>query len=92
MEDVAIYVYQTLKDRLVNVPVGTTWLTQTNAWKLSDALRHHYPVRMVRDAFPWSKYVMVVLTAWMNLMKWAVPIQIKSIQYQHLKSQRLEKG
>lgn len=72
MEDVAIFVYPNLKDRLVNVPVGTTWMTQTNVLKLSDALRHHNPVRMVRNAFPRNKCVMVVLTVWMDLMKWAV--------------------
>lgn len=69
MEDVATFVYQTLKDRLVNVPVATTWLTQTDVLKLSDALRHYKPVRMVRNAFPWSKCVMVMLTVWMHLMK-----------------------
>lgn len=72
MEDVAIFVYQTLKDRLVNVPVGTTWPTQANVLKLPNALHHYSPVRMARNAFPWSKCVMVVQTVWMDLMKWAV--------------------
>lgn len=72
MEDVAIFVYQILKDRLVNVPMGTTWLTQINVLKLSSALHHYNPVRMVRSAFSWSKFVMVRLTVWMDLMKWAV--------------------
>ncbi|KAB1257521.1 Low-density lipoprotein receptor-related protein 2 [Camelus dromedarius] len=81
MEDAAISVYQTLKDRLVNVPVGTTWLTDINVLKLSNALRHHNPVRMVRSAFPWSKFVMVKLTVWMDLMKWTFLIDSDKLVY-----------
>lgn len=72
MEGAAISVCQTPKDGLVNVPVGTTWLTQADVVKPSCALSHHNPVRMVRSAFPWSKFVMAMPTVWMDLMKWAV--------------------
>lgn len=74
MEDAVISVYQTLRARLAGVPVGTAWLMGTHVWKVSSALRHHSVVRMVRSAFPWSKFAMVRLTVWMDLMKWTVSI------------------
>jgi hypothetical protein len=61
MEDVAISVYQTPRDRLASVLMDTTLLMQTNVLKLSGALPHQNPVRMVRNAFPWSNFVMDML-------------------------------
>lgn len=72
MEDAVTSVYQILRARLAGVPWGTAWLMVICAWKLSSALRHHDVVRMVRSAFPWSKFATVTLTVWMDLMKWPV--------------------
>lgn len=72
MEDVATSVYQIPRVRLASVPVGTTWLMQTNVLRLSSALCLHSLVRMVRNAFPWSKFAMVIVTVLMDLMKWTV--------------------
>lgn len=72
MEDAVISVYRIPRARLAGVPMGTAWLMATHAWKLSSALQCHNAVRMVRGAFPRSKFVMVTLTVWMVLMKWTV--------------------
>lgn len=72
MEDAVISVYQIPRAGLAGVPVGTAWLTATPVWKLSSALRCHNAVRMVKGAFPRSKFAMVTLTVWMALMKWTV--------------------
>lgn len=72
MEDAVTSAYQILRARLAGVPWGTAWSTVTRAWKLSSALRHHDVVRMVRSAFPRSKFATVMLTVRMDLMKWPV--------------------
>lgn len=69
MEDAVTSVYQILRARLAGVPWGTAWLMVICAWKLSSALHHHDVVRMVRSAFSRSKFAMVTLTVWMDLMK-----------------------
>lgn len=62
MEDAVISVYQIPRAGLAGVPVDTAWLTATPVWKLSSVLQRRNAVRMVKGAFPRSKFAMVTLT------------------------------
>lgn len=71
MEDVAIFVSQTLKDRFLDVPGSTTRLMANTRTGAVGCLAPSHPVRMLRHAFPWNKFMIVLLTVWRHLVTWA---------------------